>query len=80
MDDRTVYAQLDAQAASPPDLTRDERRLCTVLAYALMSCRKTDPIRFEALVMMIFGRVPQSKGWRGRELLTKLLVVQGGRA
>lgn len=61
------------------DLTRDERRLCVKLAYALMLLASRNRDAFDALARAIFDRVPEVSGRDGNRLLRDLLVVAGGR-
>jgi hypothetical protein len=56
-----------------------ERRLCVVLAYALMELRAKNQDRFEAIASVVFDSVPEARPWNGHALLRELLIVKGGK-
>jgi hypothetical protein len=61
--------------------TPEERRLCVILAYALMGLKRHNADRFEIIAQTIMDNAPELADFsRGRELLRELLIVKGGRA
>ena len=62
------------------DITPEDRRLCVVLAYSLMTLRERNVDRFEAIVETIFDSVPEAASVkRGRAMLRELLIINGGK-
>jgi hypothetical protein len=58
--------------------TPEERRLCVVLAYALMGLQHRNADRFEIIARTIIDNAPELADLsRGRELLRNLLIVNG---